>query len=50
VLFQDLVEGCSKGVAARCFLEILQLKMADKIQVSQDEPYGIIEITPFPAI
>jgi len=46
VTFQELVSGCSKTTAARCFLEILQLKTADKLHVTQDTAFGTIQITP----
>lgn len=48
--FQELVSGCSKTTAARCFLEVLQLKTANKIGVQQEKAFGMIGITPVTAV
>lgn len=44
VSFNSISAGSTRRVAATCFLEILQLKTWDLIDVTQSEPFGDIQI------
>lgn len=44
VTFNELTAGASKRTAAACFLEILQLKTWDLIDVAQPQPFQDITI------
>jgi len=44
ITYQELAEGRRKQVVAACFFEILQLKTWDRLNVSQEAPYGAITI------
>jgi hypothetical protein len=44
VTFEELTAGASKRTAAACFLEILQLKTWDLIEVEQPHPFDDITI------
>ncbi len=41
---QEFCGGCSKAVAARFFLELLQLKTWGKIELTQENPYDPIMV------
>jgi hypothetical protein len=45
ISFQDLSIGVSKRTAAACFLEILQLKTWDIIELKQERPFDTIVIS-----
>ncbi len=45
ISFQDLSIGVSKRTAAACFLEILQLKTWDIIDITQERPFDTIVIS-----
>lgn len=44
ITYQSLAEGKNKRTVASCFFEILQLKTWDRIDLHQDDPYGLIQI------
>jgi hypothetical protein len=45
VILQDITRGMKRMAAARCFYETLVLKTRNLIDISQEEPFGEIEIT-----
>jgi chromatin segregation and condensation protein Rec8/ScpA/Scc1 (kleisin family) len=45
VTFDELARGVSKRTAAACFLELLQLKSWDLVDVEQSSPFGQISIS-----
>ncbi|GBG23954.1 NADH-ubiquinone oxidoreductase chain 2 [Hondaea fermentalgiana] len=44
ITYQFLAKNKNKRTVAGCFFEILQLKTWDRIDLAQDEPYGLIQI------
>merc|ERR1712060_56295 len=46
--YRLLTEGCSRRTASGFFFELLQLKTWDFVDVSQEDSYGDIIITPGP--
>ena len=44
--YEALSQGCNRRIAAGVFLELLQLKTWDYIELNQDESYGDIVIAP----